>query len=90
MVWFGEIERKLAKLSMTTFTGTRQTEGKKLGLVWRNRKKTSQIINDYLYWDQANRGGKLGLVWRNKKKISQLASLGRGKEKGKTWLGLGK
>jgi hypothetical protein len=21
----------------------------KLGLVWRNRKKTSQIINDYLY-----------------------------------------
>jgi hypothetical protein len=23
--------------------------GKKLGLVWRNRKKISQIINDYLY-----------------------------------------
>jgi hypothetical protein len=29
--------------------GTRQTVGKKLGLVWRNRKKISQIINDYLY-----------------------------------------
>jgi hypothetical protein len=28
--------------------GTRQTEGGKLGLVWRNRKKISQIINDYL------------------------------------------
>ncbi len=25
------------------------TDGKKLGLVWRNRKKISQIINDYLY-----------------------------------------
>ncbi len=24
--------------------------GEKLGLVWRNRKKISQIINDYLYW----------------------------------------
>jgi hypothetical protein len=23
--------------------------GEKLGLVWRNRKKISQIINDYLY-----------------------------------------
>jgi hypothetical protein len=23
--------------------------GQKLGLVWRNRKKISQIINDYLY-----------------------------------------
>ncbi len=29
--------------------GTRQTDGKKLGLVWRNRKKISQIINAYLY-----------------------------------------
>jgi hypothetical protein len=28
--------------------GTKQTEGN-LGLVWRNRKKISQIINDYLY-----------------------------------------
>jgi hypothetical protein len=35
--------------------------GEKLALVWRNRKKTSQIINDYLYWDQANRG--INLVW---------------------------
>jgi hypothetical protein len=23
--------------------------GKKIGLVWKNRKKISQIINDYLY-----------------------------------------
>ncbi len=29
--------------------GTRQTDGKKLGLVWRNRKKISQIIKDYFY-----------------------------------------
>ncbi len=29
--------------------GTRQIEGKKPGLVWRNRKKISQIVNDYLY-----------------------------------------
>jgi hypothetical protein len=29
--------------------GTRQTDGKKLGLVWRNRKKISQIINAYRY-----------------------------------------
>jgi hypothetical protein len=27
---------------------TRQTNGKKLGLVWRNRKKIGQIINAYL------------------------------------------
>jgi hypothetical protein len=25
------------------------SRGKKLGLDWRNRKKISQIINDYLY-----------------------------------------
>jgi hypothetical protein len=25
------------------------SRGQKLGLVWRNRKKISQIINDYLY-----------------------------------------
>jgi hypothetical protein len=25
------------------------SRGEKLGLVWRNRKKISQIINDYLY-----------------------------------------
>jgi hypothetical protein len=29
--------------------GTRQTEGKNPGLVWRNRKKINQIFNDYLY-----------------------------------------
>jgi hypothetical protein len=37
--------------------------GEKLGLVWRNRKKSSQIINDYLYlpfflliilWEEGN------------------------------------
>jgi hypothetical protein len=47
----------------TTFKDTAETEsevaeksnwdqanrGEKLGLVWRNRKKISQIINDYLY-----------------------------------------
>ncbi len=27
--------------------GTRQTDGKDWGLVWRNRKKISQIIKDY-------------------------------------------
>jgi hypothetical protein len=41
-----------------TFKNT-GSEGEKLGLVWRNRKKISQIINDYLYWDQANRGENL-------------------------------
>ncbi len=29
--------------------GTRQTDGKNWGLVWRNRKKMSQIIKDYFY-----------------------------------------
>ena len=29
--------------------GTRQTDGKNWGLVWRNRKKISQIIKDYFY-----------------------------------------
>jgi hypothetical protein len=29
--------------------GTRQTDGKNLGLVWRNRKKISQIIKDYFH-----------------------------------------
>jgi hypothetical protein len=29
--------------------GPRQTDGRKLGLVWRNRKKISQIIKDYFY-----------------------------------------
>jgi hypothetical protein len=28
---------------------TRQTEGKNLGLVWRNRKKMSQIIDAYTF-----------------------------------------
>jgi hypothetical protein len=30
-------------------SGTRQTDGKKLGLIWRNRKKICKIINAYLY-----------------------------------------
>ncbi len=29
--------------------GTRQTDGKNWGLVWRNRKKISQIIKDYFH-----------------------------------------
>jgi hypothetical protein len=29
--------------------GTRQTDGKKLGLAWGNRKKISQISNAYHY-----------------------------------------
>jgi hypothetical protein len=29
--------------------GTRQTDGKNLGLVWRNRKKFRQIIKDYFH-----------------------------------------
>ncbi len=29
--------------------GTRHTAGKNLGLVWRNRKKISQIIKDYFH-----------------------------------------
>jgi hypothetical protein len=28
---------------------TRQTDGKNWGLVWRNRKKISQIIKDYFH-----------------------------------------
>jgi hypothetical protein len=32
-----------------SLAGTRQTDGKKLGLVWRIRKKISQIIKDYFY-----------------------------------------
>jgi hypothetical protein len=30
-------------------SGTRQTDGKNWGLVWRNRKKISQIIKDYFH-----------------------------------------
>jgi hypothetical protein len=30
--------------------GPGKTDGKKLGLFWRNRKKISQIINVYLYF----------------------------------------
>ncbi len=29
--------------------GARQTDGKNWGLVWRNRKKISQIIKDYFH-----------------------------------------
>jgi hypothetical protein len=29
--------------------GTRQTDGKNWGLVWKNRKKISQIIKDYFH-----------------------------------------
>jgi hypothetical protein len=29
--------------------GTKQTDGKNWGLVWRNRKKISQIIKDYFH-----------------------------------------
>jgi hypothetical protein len=29
--------------------GARQTDRQKLGLVWRNRMKNSQIIKDYFY-----------------------------------------
>ncbi len=29
--------------------GSRQTDGKNWGLVWRNRKKISQIIKDYFH-----------------------------------------
>jgi hypothetical protein len=29
--------------------GTSQTDGKNWGLVWRNRKKISQIIKDYFH-----------------------------------------
>ncbi len=32
-----------------TPAGTRQTDGKNWGLVWRNRKKISQIIKDYFH-----------------------------------------
>jgi hypothetical protein len=35
--------------SYLVLAGTSQTDGKKLGLVWKNRKKICQIINDYLY-----------------------------------------
>ncbi len=53
--------------------GTRQTDGKNWGLVWRNRKKISQIIKDYshlpfflliilwLQWMRAMRGCPLEL-----------------------------
>jgi hypothetical protein len=43
-----------------------ENRGEKLGVVWRKRKKTSQIINDYLYlllflliilWYQAMQAG---------------------------------
>ncbi len=51
----------------------------KLSLIWRNRKKISQIINDYLCLLFflliilcVLRAEHRGLVWRNRKKISQI------------------
>jgi hypothetical protein len=40
-----ETESELAEKS----SWNQANRGEKLGLVWRNRKKISQIINDYLY-----------------------------------------
>jgi hypothetical protein len=40
-----EIEQMLLKRP----AGTRQTQGRKHGMVWESRKKISQINNNYLY-----------------------------------------
>jgi hypothetical protein len=43
-LFFAETETEVAKNS----SWDQANRGEKLGLVWRNRKKISQIINDYL------------------------------------------
>jgi hypothetical protein len=57
-VWGGGSKDVRSLLKVTTETESEVAEksswdpakrGEKLGLVWRNRKKISQIINDYLY-----------------------------------------
>jgi hypothetical protein len=40
-----ETESEVAEMS----SWDQANRGEKLGLVWRNRKKISQIINDYFY-----------------------------------------
>jgi hypothetical protein len=42
----GEIERGMAEKA---HVGSGEHTAQKLGLVWRNRKKISQIIKDYFY-----------------------------------------
>jgi hypothetical protein len=52
--------------------GTRQTDGKNCGLVWRNRKKISQIIKDYFHLPFFL----LIILWSNHSGIFQIILVG--------------
>jgi hypothetical protein len=70
LLWFGEIERKLATLSLTTFTGTRQTEGENLAWFEEIERKLAKLSLTTFTGTRQTEGK--NLAWRNRKKTSQI------------------